>query len=67
MTSSAAIAAFFKATGTLPQNVNWATNINSATPLLIDVPPSKDKTRKAERSTLLRNVKQSVVLVLVTK
>jgi S1-C subfamily serine protease len=37
--ASAAVAAFFQATGTLPQNLNWAVKADYATPMLPETPP----------------------------
>jgi S1-C subfamily serine protease len=61
LTSSAAIGPFVKLAGTLPQNVNWATNINAAMPLLLDVP--RAERQRLDRAALIRRVRQSVVYI----
>jgi S1-C subfamily serine protease len=62
MTATAAIAPFLRIAGTLPQNINWATNINAAMPLLLNVPVSTEK-RTLDRASLIRKVRQSVVYI----
>jgi S1-C subfamily serine protease len=67
ITSSAAVVPFLRIAGTFPQNVNWATNINYAMPLLLDVIPKLPRTPKPDRAELLATVRQSVVLIEVQK
>jgi S1-C subfamily serine protease len=62
ISSSAAIVPFIRLAGTLPQNINWATNINAAMPLLLDV-PTTGPTQNLDRASLLRRVKRSVVYI----
>jgi S1-C subfamily serine protease len=66
LTSSAAIVPFVKLAGTLPQNINWATNINAAMPLLLDVPRIAER-QKLDRAALIRKVRQSVVYIEAQK
>jgi S1-C subfamily serine protease len=61
ITSSAAILPFLKISGSLPQNINWATNINAAMPLLLDVP--RANRQRSDRAALIRKVRQSVVYI----
>ena len=57
MTSTAAVLAFTRATGTLPQNVNWAVKADYATPLFDPpVAPSPVKTREDSVERALRAI-----------
>lgn len=67
ITSSAAVMPFLRIAGTVPQNVNWATNINYAMPLLLDLIPKLPRTPKLDRAELLDTVRQSVVLIEAQK
>lgn len=44
--ASAAVAAFFRATGTLPQNMNWAVKSDYAAPMVAELPPVAYPTRE---------------------
>ena len=46
LTSTAATLPFVKATGSLPQNINWAINIDFARPLFDTHPASRSRTRE---------------------
>jgi S1-C subfamily serine protease len=57
MTSTAAVVAFTRMTGTLPQNVNWAVKADYATPLFEPpVAPSPIKTREDSVERALRAI-----------
>jgi len=45
--ASAAIAAFFRATGTLPQNLNWAVKSDYIAPLVPEMTPVRHSSREA--------------------
>jgi len=64
VSSSAAIIPFLKATGTLPQNVNWAIKAEYAKPLF-DQPQSRQVSKS--RSEAIDHTTQAVCLVEATK
>jgi len=55
VTSSAAVRRFAKATGTLPQNVNWAVKMDFALPLLNASPDDRPPLSRNEAVALARN------------
>jgi S1-C subfamily serine protease len=65
ITASAAIMPFIKATGTLPQNVNWAVNANFAVPLVPQVATKRQLPIK--RKDIIDRARKSVVLIEVSK
>ena len=65
ITASAAIVPFIKASGTLPQNVNWAVNAIFAAPLVPKVAAQKQMPGK--RKEIIERVRKSVVLIGVLK
>lgn len=65
VTASAAILPFVKATGSLPQNVNWATNVDFIKPLLPKWAADASKVHK--KKTAVKNVRKSVCLVEANK
>jgi S1-C subfamily serine protease len=60
ITSSAAISAFFRLTGTLPQNVNWAVKGNYILSLLNDKPKVENRDQPPD---IVEMVKSAVVLI----
>jgi S1-C subfamily serine protease len=60
ITSSAAITAFFRITGTLPQNVNWAVKGNYILSLLNDKPKVENRDQPPD---IVEMVKSAVVLI----
>jgi len=65
ITASVAIVPFIKATGTLPQNVNWAVNATFAAPLVPQAATKKQMPLK--RKEIIERVRKSVVLIKVLK
>jgi S1-C subfamily serine protease len=55
ITSSAAVRRFAEATGTLPQNVNWAVKMDFALPLLESVPNDRPPLNRNEAVDLARS------------
>ena len=65
ITASAAIVPFIKASGTLPQNVNWAVNAIFAAPLVPKVTAQKQMPIK--RKDIIERARKSVVLIQALK
>jgi len=65
ITASAAVVPFIKASGTLPQNVNWAVNATFAVPLVPQVTTKRQMPLK--RKEIIERVRKSVVLIRVLK
>ena len=61
--ATAAVEPFYRSTGALPQNVNWAVKAEYAAPLLAPVPQAPQRTR-TEAIALVRN---SVCLILAER
>jgi S1-C subfamily serine protease len=65
ITASVAIVPFLKATGTLPQNVNWAVNAAFAAPLVPKAPSQNQMLVK--RKEIIDRARKSVVLIEALK
>lgn len=59
ITSSAAVSAFLRLTGTLPQNVNWAVKANYLTSMVGDQP----ETQTVSDADVIERVKKAVVFI----
>jgi S1-C subfamily serine protease len=62
VTATEAVAAFLQATGTLPQNINWAVKAEYAKPMF-DQPPAPKPMAKS-RSEAIQRATQASCLVL---
>lgn len=60
VTSTAAAIPFFRATGSLPQNVNWAVNVDFARPLL---PIPQERGPAIQRQDAVERVRRSICAV----
>jgi hypothetical protein len=64
VTSTAAIRPFVAATGTLPQNVNWAVKAEYAAPLLDQLPSASNALSRADA---INRVMKATCMVEVTR
>lgn len=65
ITATAAVSAFFKITGTLPQNVNWAINVDYARPLFEK--PAAKKTIALGRSNIVEHTRKSLCMIMAIR
>lgn len=64
ITSTASSLAFFKESGNMPQNINWAVKSDYVFPLLTDLPAEK---KSNERKKVIGSVEQAVCMVLSSR